>query len=293
MKRKAAAVSHGHLMVIGGGEDRRHDMTILSRFVELAGGTVARIAVLTAASSIQDEMWEIYDRAFKELGVGEHFPVAINTREEANDESTAARMAESTGIFMTGGDQKRLLALIGGTAIDQAMHRAYLENGACIAGTSAGASAMSGHMLSESSQDVMAEKGTVHLGAGLGFLLRVVIDQHFSERRRLGRLLAVIAQNPYLFGVGIDENTALVLHRGMSLEVIGDGAVTLIDGRRMSSNFSEIGTSEKLRLINVKLHLLPAGSLLQADAGPADHADSTADALREIVSVFTSKEPLS
>jgi cyanophycinase len=123
-------------------------------------------------------------------------------------------VADADGIFMTGGDQKRLLAIIGGTALDAEMHTALKVRGACIGGTSAGASAMSGHMLAQGKTDLLPEKGAVSLGAGLGFLHRVVIDQHFSERQRLSRLLSVVAQNPYLQGIGIDEDTALVVERG-------------------------------------------------------------------------------
>ena len=204
----------GHLLIVGGHEDREDDKLILGRFVELCGGPQARIFVLTAASTVHDEMWQIYLDAFKALGV-EHLSTAdIASRADAADESVAERIHQADGMFMTGGDQKRLLALIGGTRVDQAMHRALRERGACIGGTSAGASAMSEHMLFDGSRDILPQKGSVHLGAGLGFLGRIIVDQHFSERQRLGRLLAVVAQNPYLLGAGIDENTALIVRPG-------------------------------------------------------------------------------
>jgi cyanophycinase len=141
------------------------------------------------------------------------------------------------------------------------MHRAFQTRGACIAGTSAGASAMSEHMLATSSaQKGAPAKDETHLAAGLGFLQRVVIDQHFSERHRLGRLLAIVAQNPYLLGIGIDEDTALCIDSGAGLEVVGQGAVTLIDGRHMISNFLEVSEHQRMELVNVRLHLLPAGA---------------------------------
>lgn len=251
---------NGHLVIIGGGEDRKHDMEILSRFVELAGGDSARIVVITAASQIADEMWKIYDGVFGTLGVKERAHLEITSREDANSEEFVRKVAEADGIFMTGGDQKRLLALIGGTAMDAEMHNALKVRGATIGGTSAGASAMSGHMLAQGRVDLLPEKGSVSLGAGLGFLHRVVVDQHFSERQRLSRLLSVVAQNPYLQGIGIDEDTALIIERGVGIEVVGEGAVTVVDGRSMSTNVAEIKDRATPELIDVRLHLLPAGS---------------------------------
>ncbi|MGZ5271139.1 MAG: cyanophycinase, partial [Ramlibacter sp.] len=185
--------SHGHLVIIGGGEDRTRDKEILARFAELAGGANAKIVVITAASAIAHEMWEVYDRAFGDLGVRERVHLHLQTRQQANDEEYIKEIADADGIFMTGGDQKRLLAIIGGTVLDAEMHTALKVRGACIGGTSAGASAMSGHMLAQGKADLQPEKGAVSLGAGLGFLHKVVIDQHFSERQRLARLLSVVA----------------------------------------------------------------------------------------------------
>jgi cyanophycinase len=266
--------SHGHLVIIGGHEDRKRDMEILSRFVELSGGKDAKIVVISAASSIADEMWQIYDKAFGELGVGNRVHLHLQSRQCANDEERIGDIRDATGIFMTGGDQKRLLAIIGGTTLDAEMHAALKLRGACIGGTSAGASAMSGHMLAQGRAELLPEKGSVSLGAGLGFLHKVVVDQHFSERQRLSRLLSVVAQNPYLQGIGIDEDTALVIERGVGIEVLGEGAVTIVDGRNMSTNIAEISNNETPELIDVRLHLLPAGSkyrLPQGDTAGAAH----------------------
>lgn len=283
----------GHLVVIGGGEDREHGKHVLSRFVQLAGGDAARIVVLTAASTLHDEMWQVYDQAFGALGVASRRHIAIADRDAANADAAARAVLEADGIFMTGGDQKRLLAMIGGTRIDHAMHRALREHGACIGGTSAGASAMSEHMLFDGSREILPEKGSVHLGAGLGFMRRVVIDQHFSERQRLGRLLTIVAQNPYLLGAGIDEDTALVIEPGRGIEVIGEGAVTVIDGRQMTSNFLEASERDTLQLVNVRLHLLPAGTCFALDA-PAvpikgDRWRAVPPPLLDVVAAMTSR----
>ena len=248
-----------HLVIVGGNENRNSEMAILERFIALAGGPDASIFVLTAASNEHEDMWGVYEKAFTKLGVSHLATSNIETREDAWNEAIAAQVFEADGIFMTGGDQKKLMALIGGTRIDHAIHLALRERGACIGGTSAGASAMSEHMLFDGSNDLLPQKGSVHLGAGLGLVRRVIFDQHFSERQRIGRLLSAVAQNPYLLGAGIDENTALIVRPGHGLEVIGDGAVTLIDGREMRSNFAEVKHRETLELADVRLHLLPAG----------------------------------
>jgi cyanophycinase len=284
---------HGHLVIIGGHEDRKHGMQILTRFVELAGGADARIVVITAASKIADEMWEVYDKAFGDLGVTQRTHLALESRHDANDEEKVRMVAEADGIFMTGGDQKRLLAIIGGTALDAEMHTALKVRGACIGGTSAGASAMSGHMLAQGKTDLLPEKGAVSLGAGLGFLHRVVIDQHFSERQRLSRLLSVVAQNPYLQGIGIDEDTALVVERGRGIEVLGEGSVTIVDGRTMDTNMADIRERDTPELIDVRLHLLPAGSRHYLPLEGEPHAKPMSPSLRDFIENVTKRNPIS
>jgi cyanophycinase len=286
--------SHGHLVIIGGHEDRKHDMEILSRFVELSGGKDAKIVVISAASAVAGEMWQIYDKVFGDLGVRNRVHLQLDSRQCANDEACIKDIRDATGIFMTGGDQKRLLAIIGGTALDAAMHAALKLRGACIGGTSAGASAMSGHMLAQGRAELQPEKGSVSLGAGLGFLHKVVVDQHFSERQRLSRLLSVVAQNPYLQGIGIDEDTALVIERGVGIEVLGEGAVTIVDGRNMSTNIAEISDRETPELIDVRLHLLPAGSRYRLPREDTQGEDARIPpALLEFLENVTKRNPIS
>jgi len=248
--------------------------------------------VITAASSVTDEMWDTYDRVFGELGVERRVHLHLKSRQDANSEDHIRDMEDATGIFMTGGDQKRLLALIGGTRLDTAMHAALKLRGACIGGTSAGASAMSGHMLAQGRAELHPEKGSVSLGAGLGFLHKVVVDQHFSERQRLSRLLSVVAQNPYLQGIGIDEDTALVIERGVGIEVIGEGAVTIVDGHTMSTNIAEISDRETPELIDVRLHLLPAGSKYRLPQD-GEEARQIPPPLLEFIENVTKRNPLS
>jgi cyanophycinase len=283
----------GNLVIIGGHEDKQHDMAILKRFVELSGGAQARIVVITAASTVAEHMWEMYDRAFADLGVSRHVHLHLRSRQDANNEEHIRDVVDATGIFMTGGDQKRLLAIIGGTALDAEMHAALKLRGACIGGTSAGASAMSGHMLATGRVELHPEKGSVSLGAGLGFLHKVVVDQHFSERQRLSRLLSVVAQNPYLQGIGIDEDTALVVERGIGIEVLGQGAVTIVDGRAMETNIAEIANNETPEMIDVRLHLLPSGSKYQLPRAGDDTARPIPAPLLEFLENVTKRNPIS
>ena len=274
-----ASTNRGPLLVIGGHEDRERDKTILSRFVELAGGPRGKIVVLTAASKVPRRMWEMYDRAFAQLGVRDRSPVHIPGRAQADDPQLADEVASAQGIFMVGGDQKRLLAMIGNTALHAAMRRAVSDHGACIAGTSAGASAMSAHMLAQGRARLRPRKGLVRLAPGLGFVQRAVIDQHFSRRQRLARLLTVVAHHPRLLGIGIDENTALMIGPRTSVEVIGEGAVTLIDGRHMISNVGDIATHQKIEVLNAMLHVLPSGVRYEAGQIP--------DALQDLPDLLT------
>jgi len=269
--------SQGHLFIVGGGEDRRGDMEVLARYVELCGGGDSSIAVLTSASSIPDKMWETYDSAFGELGVRRRFAVNAETTAEANDAKKAQQIEDADGIFMSGGDQKRLVEILAGTRMHHAMWHAFVRHGACVGGTSAGAAAMARLMLARGTKDKLPDKETASLESGLGFMQQVVIDQHFSERQRLARLLSAVAQSPDLVGVGIDEDTALIVGNDGQVEVVGTGAVTLIDGREMQSSIAHADSQERLELIHVILHLLPAGSRYHTDRPAVGHRLSPAN----------------
>ena len=249
----------GRLLIIGGSEDREDARDILERFVDLCGGPASRIAVITAASKIGELMWEVYRDAFAKLGARNCVPVHIESRAGASHPAVIAAVTGAAGIFMTGGDQKRLLSLVGGSPLADAMHAA-LARGACVAGTSAGASAMSDDMLAYGRAHRNPVKGTVGVSTGFGFLEGVIIDQHFSQRRRLSRLLTAVAQNADLMGIGIDEDTALLIEAGKGIEVIGDGAVTVVDGRGMVSNIESIGLRRMPEMLDIRMHILPAGA---------------------------------
>ena len=251
-------MTEGHVIVIGGAEDKVRDRLILSRFVALAGGPDARIAVISSASSLGPLAGETYKRIFTELGASDVWPIHATTRTQANDDTAARTVRDSTGVFMTGGNQLRLSSTIGGTAIAQAILERH-RHGSVIAGTSAGASAMSSHMVAFGASGGTPKQRMVQMAAGLGLLPSVIVDQHFQQRNRLGRLLATIAQNPSLLGLGIDEDTAGVVGPDLVMEVIGRRSVTIVDGAASDTDAWEVRAHRPLMISNVVLHSLPAG----------------------------------
>jgi cyanophycinase len=245
-------------MVIGGAEDKVRERVILNRFVKLAGGRDARVAVVSTASSLGAAAGELYKRVFGELGVSDVRPIHAVTRGQANEESAARMVRDSTGIFLTGGNQLRLSSTIGGTALARAILDRHRQ-GAVVAGTSAGASAMSTHMVAFGASGGSPKQRMVQMAAGLGVLPGVIVDQHFQQRNRLGRLLAIIAQNPSLLGIGVDEDTAGVIGPDMVLEVLGRRSITIIDGSSSDTDVWEVPAHRPLMISNVILHSLPSG----------------------------------
>lgn len=249
----------GNLLIIGGAEDKKKECLILKKFIELAGGTKAVLAVLTTATQEPEAVGREYRKIFNRLGAGEVRVLDIATRDRADDPESSSIIEGATGIFFTGGDQLRITSTIGGTRVNQALSDAY-RSGVVIAGTSAGASVMSGTMIVGGSGDVAPKMNTLNMAPGMGLLEEVVIDQHFAQRGRLGRLLAAVAHNPYILGIGIDEDTAVIVNPEARLEVIGSQTVTIIDGRKVShTNVSELETGQPLALLGVNLHVIPTG----------------------------------
>lgn len=249
----------GNLVIIGGAEDKEGPCIILRRFLSLAGGKEARVAVLTTATERAEEVGSEYTRLFYRLGAAEVRHLDVADREAARTEAMVAALDRATGVFLTGGDQLRLTSILGGTPLAGALHAAVCR-GAVLAGTSAGASAMSATMIVEGRDESAPRRSIIAMAPGLGFLKEVVVDQHFAERGRLGRLLAAIAENPYILGLGLDEDTAVICEPGGSFTVIGSGACTVVDGVGIrTSNISESAPGEPLVLTYVTLHVLPAG----------------------------------
>ncbi|NLY43058.1 MAG: cyanophycinase [Clostridiaceae bacterium] len=249
----------GNLIIIGGAEDKKDECSILKEVVSIAGGREAHLAILTTATQLPEEVGQQYRDVFRRLGVERISVLNIDSRATANDPQNANIINQATTIFFTGGDQLRITSILGGTLVNQSLHNAY-RKGVLIVGTSAGASVMSSTMIVEGNEKEAARKCTLKMAPGLGLLDEVIIDQHFGQRGRLGRLLCGIAQNPYMLGVGIDEDTAIRVFPDDYFEVIGSNAVTVLDGRTIShSNVSETRPDELLAISNVTLHIVPQG----------------------------------
>jgi cyanophycinase len=245
-------------MIIGGAEDKIRDRVILSRFTTLAGGTDAVVVVISTASSLGFEAGERYREIFTGLGIGTVRPLHAMTRQQANDEAYVDQLRDATGIFLTGGNQLRLSSTIGGTLLAEAVMERF-HAGAVVAGTSAGASAMSSHMIAFGASGGTPKHRMAALAAGLGVLPSVIVDQHFQQRNRYGRLLSVIAQNPSLLGIGVDEDTAGVVGPDGVMEVIGRGSVTIIDGASAETDAWEVHGHRPVMISGVILHALPSG----------------------------------
>ena len=251
-------MTDGHVIIIGGAEDKVRDRVILSRFSTLAGGRDATVAVLSTASSMGLEAGERYKQVLGELGVSRVKTIHAVTRAQANDEAAALAIRDATGIFMTGGNQLRLSSTIGGTRLADAVLDQF-RKGAVVAGTSAGASAMSSHMIAFGASGATPKHRMAQIAAGLGVLPGVIVDQHFQQRNRLGRLLSLIAQNPSLLGLGVDEDTAGVVSPDHVMEVIGRGSITVVDGAESETDAWEVHGHRPLMISGVVLHSLPAG----------------------------------
>ncbi|HJP65818.1 MAG TPA: cyanophycinase [Actinomycetota bacterium] len=248
----------GPVIIIGGAEDKLDSKTILTRFVRLAGGPEAHIVVISTASSLGDEATELYREVFRGLGVERLSGLRPLTRQEANDPVHAATLDDATGIYLTGGNQLRLSSIVGGTALGTAILQAH-ERGVVVAGTSAGASAVSSHMMAFGASGPTPKHRMAQVGVGLGLLRNVVVDQHFEQRTRLGRLLAVVAQSPSLIGIGLDEDTAAIISSDETFEVIGRGAVTIVDGSHVMTDAFQTKGHKPMMVSGAVLHSLPSG----------------------------------
>lgn len=253
------AAVRGPLIAIGGAEDKQKERRVLARLTQLAGGSSACIAVVPTASMVPDELSAVYLRVFRELGAGEVHVIHATRRADASDPDQLARLQECSLIFFTGGDQLRLVATLGGTPLAQIIRRMN-ANGIPVAGTSAGAAAICQHMIGRGRSGQVAGRHMVSLAPGLGLTNRIVVDQHFSQRHRMGRLFSAVAMNPFLVGVGIDEDTAACINGNNQLEVWGRGCVTVVDGSELVyTDVHEIEGRAPASVLGTKVHVLTPG----------------------------------
>jgi cyanophycinase len=248
----------GSLLAIGGAEDKLRQREIHARFAALAGGTDARVVIISTASSLGDVAADRYRAVFASLGMTDSEGMRPLNREEAQDPRLAARIAQATGIFLTGGNQLRLASVVAGTRLGAALVEQH-RRGAVVAGTSAGASALSNHMIAFGRSGPSPRQRMAQLGAGLGLLPDMLIDQHFTERNRIGRLEALVAHSPSLLALGIDEDTAALIGPDRVLEVIGKGSVTILDGSNLVTDAHEVARHRPLMVSGVLLHVLTSG----------------------------------
>ena len=271
-------------MIIGGAEDKLGKRAVLGEFVAASGGSEARIAVIPTASSLGPEVVELYDAVFRKLGAAEVVAVRPESRDDAHDEELVEQLGKATGIFMTGGNQLKLSGVLAGTPVGDAIVEAH-RKGVVIGGTSAGASIQSSHMVAFGVGGSTPKQRMTQVAAGLGLLDSSVIDQHFDQRNRYGRLLMIVAQSPSLLGIGVDEDTAAVVEDTLVdgeeheiLTVLGKGSVTVMDPSRIVTNAHEAKRSSPLLASGVVLHVLPRGSTFDLTTRSLVPAAQLADA---------------
>jgi cyanophycinase len=244
-------------MPVGGAEDKSTDEPILRRFFDLAGDDDARVAIVPTAST-EPDAGEIYLSLFRAMGVKQAEILRVRGREDANREAALEPLRDATGIYISGGNQARLVALMAGTLAMECI-RERQAAGAVLAGTSAGASILGSHMMAGGLGAEVPRKGMTEMVAGFGLLQDMIIDQHFTQRGRIGRLLVLYAANPGLLSLGIDEDTAAVIDADGTMEVIGSNSITILDGRSVVSNYYQIEEGEAVTVTGSSLHLLGPG----------------------------------
>lgn len=242
------------LMAIGGAIDLNNPV-VLQEFVQRAGGNTARIVVLPQASALA-ETGEHYTTSLQALGASSAMVLDFWHRNEAVTKEQLHMLREATGIFITGGNQMRLSALFGGTALEAELHAAY-QRGCIVGGTSAGAAILSKIMIANGKSGPTPRERIVQLVPGFGFTDKIVFDMHFRQRDRLGRLIYAITTYPGILGVGVDEDTAAIVEDEVSISVCGSGAITIVDGSQVScSDVAEIEKGGPVAVSALNVHVL-------------------------------------
>src|SRR3954467_5373611 len=251
--------SRGYIVPVGGAEEKIGDVAILRRFAELCGGRDCKIAIIPTASMVS-ETGGRYEKLFTDLGGGEAVVLPIAHRSDCEHPEWLEVLDQVDGVFLTGGNQLRLSTMIGGTQVAKAIRRRNRE-GMHVAGTSAGAAFLCEHMIAFGKEGASPRARIVTMAPGLGLTNRVIIDQHFRQRDRLGRLLTALAYNPFAIGIGLDENTAAFIAPDLTFEVVGGGALTIVDPSGIEfSSMAQVRKNDAVCLIGLKLHILDHGS---------------------------------
>jgi cyanophycinase len=255
----------GYIVPIGGAEDKEGSADILRRFLDVSGGAGARIAILPTASMLADT-GSRYEQLFLRLGAGTATALPYATREDAANPDYLAALESADGIFITGGNQLRLTTILGGTIVPKTIRRANAR-GVTVGGTSAGAAILSEHMIAYGKEGNTPHAGEVTLVPGFGLTNRIMIDQHFRQRDRLGRLLTALAYNPFAVGVGLDEDTAAFIDPDRKITVVGAGAITILDASGLThSSIAEVKEGKPVTMTNVRLHILADGGTFDLES---------------------------
>ncbi len=256
----------GFIVPIGGAEDKVGERAILRHFAEICHG---RIAILPTASE-SSETGPRYERLFGELGVQDVRSLPIDERSGAEDPEMLEYLEGAQGVFLTGGNQLRLSTTLGGTSVTDLLRRRHSKEGLHVAGTSAGAAFLSEHMIAYGDQGPTPRSDMVTLAAGGGLIQRVIIDQHFRERDRLGRLMSAIAYNPRLVGIGVDEDTAAFIDPDRVFRVMGSGAVTVVDGSEVQHlSMDSVRKDSPVSIIGLRVHVLVDGGSFDLESRTA------------------------
>ncbi|SRR5580765_79267 len=258
--RTTTQTSEPTLFIIGGAEDRIGKAALLRRFVKLAGGRRSNLVVIPTASSFQKEVVTAYSDAFRRLGAPEPEVVNPRSRADGHDPRLVALVDAASGVFMSGGSQLKLSQYLPGTPLGDAIHRAHAR-GAVVGGTSAGASIMSEFMIAMGEEGLTPRQRVSQMSHGLGLVKGVIIDQHFAQRTRYGRLMSVTAMSPNLIGIGIDEDTAVEVHGGSSFTVRGSGGVFVLDCRSAVTDAPDARRGAPLLVSGAVIHQLSAGAV--------------------------------
>lgn len=266
----------GFIVPIGGAEDKIGDEAILKRFVKVCGGREARIAVIPTASELKST-GRRYEELFRDLRASKVWVLEFDSRKACADPEELAVLERANGVFLTGGNQLRLSTVLGGTPAAKLI-RQLNAHGACVAGTSAGAAFLSEHMIAFGEEGATPRAGMVALAPGLGLTNRILVDQHFRQRDRLGRLLTAIAYNPFAVGLGLDEDTAAFLAPDDTLEVVGSGGITIVDPAALEfSSVDAAKAGDPVSLTGLRVHVLVAGGTFDLESREATAAPSEKD----------------
>jgi cyanophycinase len=262
----------GYIIPIGGAEEKFHNPEILDRFIDVCGGKEARIAIIPTASELEDT-GRNYEKLFRRIGIKHAQVLQIISREDCQNTEFIEYIERADGVFMTGGNQLRLSTTLGGTPVAQTIRRRNAA-GLHVAGTSAGAAFMPEHMIAGGDEGSTPSPGMVTMAPGLGLTNSFIIDQHFRQRDRLGRLLTALAYNPFAVGIGLDEDTAAFIRPGDDLEVVGSGGITIVDPTHLKySSMDRARRGEPVSLIDVRLHILISGGRFEIEARQAFAAE--------------------